>query len=199
MDDWSSQKFAEKYELSKSDWGGHSGGGSTLYHSGPYRLFLESFIRNNRIQSVCDVGCGDWQFSRMIDFGAATYSGFDVVEEIVKNNERRFASPKCSFNLMPQLLTSIDGRDLLVIKDVLQHLSNDNIMKFVRELLPRFKFCLITNSFQKIHSAQNVDVLDGEFRCIDLSIAPFEVPGCYVLEFGSALWERLRTYLVCNV
>jgi hypothetical protein len=30
-------------------------------------IFFKNFLMNNKIKSVLDIGCGDWQLSRLID------------------------------------------------------------------------------------------------------------------------------------
>jgi len=87
---------------------------------------------------------------------------------------------------------------LLIMKDVLQHLPNDEIIKFRDVLLPRFRFCLIANSFEKVNTQKNVDITVGSFRCLDLTLPPYNFRGCYILEFGSAAWERIRVLLLSN-
>ena len=197
-DVWGAAVFAKKYVADTSDWSGHSGGGSSVYHTIPYKAFLESFIQANAISSVLDVGCGDWQFSRFVNFGAGVYYGYDVVTSVIARNAELFGSTRRIFREMPSIFEELPTCDLLVVKDVLQHLSNERIMMFARDLFPRFRFCLVTNSFEKLNTPQNIDVLDGEFRCLDLTAAPYRLDGAYVCEFGSALWERLRTLLIQN-
>jgi len=54
-------------------WGRGSGVGSQPENNGEYMLFLSNFIRNNGIRTVVDFGCGDWQFSKFINWGTAAY------------------------------------------------------------------------------------------------------------------------------
>ena len=42
-------------------WGSGSGAGSREEVTRGYRSYLHSFLRSNRIGSVVDLGCGDWQ------------------------------------------------------------------------------------------------------------------------------------------
>lgn len=197
-DVWHSAVFAKKYVVETSDWAGNSGGGSSAYHTIPYKAFLESFIQANSIRSVLDIGCGDWQFSQFTNFGPGEYHGYDVVPSVVESNRKAFGSAKRIFEKMPEDIDRLPACELVIIKDVLQHLSNDKIFLFCRKIFPRHKFCLITNSFEKLNTPQNIDIFDGEFRCLDLTATPFCVPGAYVCEIGSALWERIRTLLVIN-
>ena len=190
------EAFRRHYEESTSDWANHSGGGSHPYFTIEYRTFLDKFIRMNDVKTVLDVGCGDWQFSKYINFDGVEYLGVDVVPSVVAHNEKRYSSNNVRFAVMPARLAQLPSGDLLIMKDVLQHLPNDEILRFAAELFPRFKFCLLTNSFVKLNTRRNTDVAHGGFRCLDLSAPPFSFDGCYVLEFASSMWERLRTFSI---
>lgn len=195
-DGWAAEVFSRKYVAETSDWAGHSGGGSSVYHTIPYRAFLEGFIQANSISSILDLGCGDWQFSRFINFGPSVYHGYDVVDPVIVRNKAAFGSEQRLFSTMPATLDELPTCDLLIMKDVLQHLSNSKILQFTHELIPRYRYCLITNSYEKINTPQNIDIVDGEFRCLDLTSDPYRANGAYVCEFGSSLWERIRTLLI---
>jgi hypothetical protein len=169
-----SEVFGRYYD-SDPAWGGGSGSGSDPYFTIEYRCFLDKFLRMNDIRSVVDVGCGDWSFSRLLDLRGISYLGLDVVPNIVAKNNRAFGSDTCKFEVMPESPALVPGADLLV---------------------PKFKFALLTNSFRKHGAAHNVDINLGEFRCLDLTAPPFSLNGVYVLEFGSSVWERIRTLLV---
>jgi SAM-dependent methyltransferase len=196
--------FAHYYAPQGSSWGGGSGAGSDPYTTVPYRAFLETFIGFNGIRSIVDVGCGDWRFSRFINLDGINYTGFDVVQSVIDANRTRYARPGVTFNLMPNDITDVPSGDLLIMKDVLQHLSIERIVGLRELLFPKFKYCLLTNSFSKPNTPINTDIVDGNFRSLDLSAHPFHLDGAYVLEFSSPLWERIRTYLhqpkmICDV
>jgi SAM-dependent methyltransferase len=195
MDQSAIEPFRRHYEDDGSDWGNSSGAGSDAYYTIPYRAFLERFIRMNGIRSIVDIGCGDWMFSRFINFDHLSYRGYDVVESVVDRNRARFASSNVQFDLMPDDLSQVPSADLLVMKDVLQHLPDREIVRHRTELFDRFPRCLLTNSYRKIDTRRNVDILHGEFRCLDLNAAPYEFGGTYLLELSTPLWEELRTLL----
>jgi len=187
--------FRKKYDDEASDWGGTSGPGSDPFYTIEYRALVSRLIRLNKIGSVVDIGCGDWQFSRFIDFGSASYLGLDVVESVVASNKKQYTTPSVDFRIMPGELSSIPGGDMLLMKDVLQHLPDQEIFDIRDQVLGKFKYYLITNSYRKIGTAQNVDIRPGAFRCLDLMAPPYNFHGCYVLEFGSAAWEHIRVLL----
>src|SRR5579871_398362 len=75
-----SQTFSKIYEA--NEWGYGSGVGSLPLNNVDYIKFLKLFIERNTIRSVVDFGCGDWQFSRFINWAGITYTGFDIVEDV---------------------------------------------------------------------------------------------------------------------
>jgi hypothetical protein len=189
------EAFRRHYETSESHWGGHSGGGSHPYWNIDYRAFLERYIVLNDIKSIVDIGYGDWQFSRFINFGDIRYYGFDVVESVVDRNRTIYSSRTINFDIMPVDLSKVPQADLLIMKDVLQHLPDTEILRYKNNLFSRYPRCLLTNSYHKVQTPRNVDISYGSFRSLDLNAPPYEFGGEYVLEFSTPLWEQTRTML----
>jgi len=189
------EPFRRHYEDEFSTWGNSSGAGSNVYYNIPYRAFLERFIHLNGVRSIVDIGCGDWMFSRFISFDHVAYQGYDVVPSVIERNRARFGSANVRFDLMPEDLAQVPSADLLVMKDVLQHLPDREILRHRRELFDRFPRCLLTNSYRKHETPRNIDIDYGEFRSLDLNAAPYHFGGTYLLEFSTPLWEELRTLL----
>jgi SAM-dependent methyltransferase len=181
----------------KDEWGAGSGPGSHPYFTIEYRALIQRFISLNDIGSIVDIGCGDWQFSRFIDFGRADYLGFDVVRSVVERNQTMYASNNIKFDMMPDNVDMVPSGDLLILKDVLQHLPNHDVFDILNSVIKRFQFVLITNSYEKIDTAQNIDLPNhGAFRCLDLTAKPYCLAGAYVFEYWAQPWERIRTLLV---
>jgi hypothetical protein len=187
--------FVELYRDPNSPWGGHSGVGSHTYYTIEYKSFLEKFVHMNGITSIIDIGCGDWQFSQHINYSSVSYHGFDVVSSVIERNRTLFADKNIRFDPMPDDLTSLPDAQLVLMKDVLQHLPDKKVMEFKAKVFDRYPLSLLTNSYEKHATLRNVDISAGEFRCLDLTAPPYNFEGTYVLEFGSAVWERLRTLL----
>ena len=194
-DEARSEPFRKHYEDPDSQWGNTSGPGSDSFHTAEYRSFLGKFICLNSIRSVVDVGCGDWQSSRFIDFGGARYTGFDVVESVIARNNKLYGNDLVGFHLMPSDMMSVQAGDLLIMKDVLQHLSDQVILRMQQTLFPKFRNILLVNSYRKLDTPQNIDIDTGSFRCLDLKAAPYSFPGVYLMEYGSPVWERVRVFL----
>jgi 2-polyprenyl-3-methyl-5-hydroxy-6-metoxy-1,4-benzoquinol methylase len=162
---------------------GHSGGGSTVENTSVYTDFLRNFIDTHEIKSIVDAGCGDWEFSRYIDWGAIKYIGYDVVEHVIKNNSVRYAKPNISFIHANFLKEDLPSADLLICKHVLQHIPNQDIILFLAQL-PKFKYCLITNEVNPgTLSSHNDDTSIGGGHKVDLSRPPFNLTGAKVLNY----------------
>ncbi|WP_099864626.1 class I SAM-dependent methyltransferase [Pararhizobium haloflavum] len=176
-------RFEEIYRTAEWE-GGGSGEGSHPVHTFGYRRFLGRFLRENAIRSVVDLGCGDWQFSRRIDWRGIDYQGFDVVPMVVEANQRRYGSDTIRFELAPDF-ENLPQADLIIAKDVLQHWSNASILDFL-PVLQRYRHALITNCVTPDGLSQNSDIADGDFRPVDLRLEPFSMAAEPVYSFRNA-------------
>lgn len=179
--------FTEIYD--KAIWGrndqgvGFSGEGSLLLNTREYISFLEKFIKEYGITSVVDAGCGDWEFSRYVDWTGINYSGYDIVTQVIEKNKILFSSPTINFARANITTVDFPKADLLLCKEVLQHLPNEDILKFLQQI-EKFKYCLITNEVDpKTLSSKNSDILIGRVHRVDLSCPPFNIEGKKVLNY----------------
>lgn len=123
-----------------------SGGGSSPENTVEYREFLSNFIEENKIKTVYDFGCGDWSFSKLIDWSNVKYTGIEIVESVV-NNLKQYEDVNIRFVFLSDVERFYKCKgDLLIIKDVLQHWTNKEITTFLDNVKDQFKFILITNS-----------------------------------------------------
>jgi SAM-dependent methyltransferase len=178
-------------------WGLGSGVGSSPENTVEYRSFLRQFMRCNHIRSVVDLGCGDWQFSRYVDWSGVTYVGVDVVPSVIESNQREFANGHITFRKF-ESLAKLPAADLLVCKDVLQHLPNEAVTAYLSAFRKTYKFSLITNDEEPEH-LQNIDIQVGGWRPLRLEQAPFCEPGAVVLSWiiqWGAETTRTSTYLL---
>ena len=172
---------------------GHSGGGSTLEATITYRQFLQDFLEEYNVKSVVDVRCGDWEFSKTISWEGINYTGYDVVPFVIKNNIKMYGSDSIRFICEDAVSVQLPSADLLICKDVLQHISNEDITLFISQL-SKFKYCLITND---IGPRINTQISRGDHRPVDLTLPPFEVPGSKVLSYTSEGIPK-QTILIVN-
>jgi len=149
-------------EIYKSNaWGFGSGHGSLPSVTKGYRALLETFIRENNVRSVVDYGSGDWQFSKLVEWGDIEYTGVDVVPSLTAENTTKYGNQKRKFVTLAPGSNGIPDADLLICKDVLQHMPNQAVQEFVANILPKFKCALITNCIHSTAPAKVVYSFSG--------------------------------------
>ncbi len=163
-------------------WGGGSGAGSSEATSRDYRTFLKVFLTVNRIKSVLDLGCGDWEIARHMDWTGIDYTGVDV-SKVVLEKTREFEKPGVRFLCANAVTDDLPSADLLIAKDVFQHWPNGDILAFLPRL-KNYRAALITNGFHPNALARrNQDIAVGDYRAVELSKPPFNLNGWYVYDF----------------
>jgi SAM-dependent methyltransferase len=167
---------------SEGTWGkdvtgkGTSGTGSTLEITREYRAYVEGFIKKHNVKSVVDAGCGDWGFSSAMDWGDASYLGVDIASDVIATVRKKYEKGKITFRV-GDITEDLPAADLLISKDVLQHLSNELVHKFIQNNLRqgKYKWVILTND--RTGPRQNLDTQPGGHRPLDLAAPPFNVRG----------------------
>ena len=132
-------------------WKGGSGEGSHVDATGPYRQILGAVLTGRDITTVVDAGCGDWQFSRLLDWSGKYYLGVDIVPEVVAGDRESFGSDDVEFRVGDIRTTELPQADLLVCKDVLQHWDVHSVQAFLDRNLTRYRYALVTNDLASVH------------------------------------------------
>jgi SAM-dependent methyltransferase len=173
-------------------WTSGSGPGSHPDSTIEYRAFLARFMEANEVCSVTDLGCGDWQFSRYIDWSRVRYTGLDVVPAIIDRNAQLYAARTIDFRLH-QSPDDLPGGDLLLAKEVLQHLPNEIVSEYLAVIAHRYRFALLTNAIEPVDRA-NADINFGEWRPLRLDRPPFSARGAVIFNYfpqsGSRFWKN---------
>lgn len=177
---------------------GISGVGSLLINAKEYIGFVQKFLQNHNIRSVVDAGCGDWTMSKHIHWGHVNYIGYDVVRSVIERNNCLYKKRGIVFIKANFLDIDLPSADLLLCKDVLQHLTNEDILKFLKKI-SQFKYCLFTNEIEShTLSSENRDIVIGSIRPIDLSKPPFSVDGRVVLIYRTREPVIKQIFLIEN-
>jgi hypothetical protein len=114
---------------------------------------------------------GIGNFLALCTGSGADYVGLDLVPHLIETNRRNFARSGVSFEIF-RSLDDITDADLLICKDVFQHLSNETIAKYLAIFKQRFRFLLITNDDQP-DTLVNGEIEAGGWRPVRLDCPPF--------------------------
>lgn len=197
-------------------WGGQSGeffSGEGTHHiaNDAYVDFIADFASQHGLRRIIDIGCGDFKIGRQLAAPGISYHGIDVVAELIERNNRLFGASNITFSCLDATRDELPDGDLVLVREVLQHLSNDEIAVIFAKLAT-YPFALITE-YQPAPEhlvAANIDKAHGmDTRIWDGSAvyperAPFSLPGLEVVlsipveEHLVAPGERVVSYLLRN-
>jgi SAM-dependent methyltransferase len=169
-------------------WNGGSGVGSAAETTVVYRAFLDRFLTRANITSVVDVGCGDWQLGRLVDWSGVNYVGIDVVDSVIEANADAYGSDAVRFAEFDVLddLDALPVADALLIKDVLQHWPIADCKRFLSWATSRYDYVVATNDVSHVRSSRrmtNTDVPLGGWRCLDVEAKPFGYRAVYTEDY----------------
>ena len=173
-------------------WHGGSGAGSKLENVKEYIDILQKYIDKPEVKTVLDLGCGDWQFSKFLDLSSVSYLGVDVVESVIESNSTSYSASNIKFISRDITTYEVPKADLIICKDVLQHLCNKDVVNILVKIITSSKFSLITNDFNP-DNTENKDIDNGNYRCLDLTLSPFYLDVVTVLESERFGWRSKRT------
>lgn len=192
--------FTKIYKENK--WGKGSGPGSYEKNTVLYRELLQNYFNDQRFHTIVDFGCGDFQIMKLINVPLdKIYKGIDIVPEVIEQNKKFYAKANIKFYLIKDLYKinpqdQIVKSDLLIVKDVLMHWSNKKIQYFIDQILPHFKYALITHDIAE-DDKLNKNITTGKFRPIDITYPPFSVKNAkMILEYEGG--GRKRVYFYTN-
>lgn len=128
--------------------------------------------------TVCDLGCGDFNIGKELVKYTKKYIAIDIVSELIEHNKKKFRQENLEFACLDIAVDNLPFGDCAVIRQVLQHLSNDEIKSIVDKLI-HFRYVILTEHVPKGGFVPNKEIISGQgIRLkkqsgVDLLAAPF--------------------------
>lgn len=166
-----SEKFTKIYH--ENWWGNYRSDDVLEFDSGKtsyldymleeYVNALASLVETRKnIKTVVDLGCGDFNVGKRISSLFESYTGIDIVDSLVKRNQDKFGSKFISFACKDITSDKLPKADLICIRQVLQHLSNADIQKFLSNIEGNYKYLVVTETTHKSWRFKaNKDIVSG--------------------------------------
>jgi hypothetical protein len=113
---------------------------------GPYVSAVRQFIRTEWGDAqpvIVDLGCGDFTVGKQLVESCQRYVGVDIVPSLIERNRSRYSNLSVSFQCLDVVSDDLPAGDLCLIRQVLQHLSNDDIAHVLGKL-KQYREVLIT-------------------------------------------------------
>ena len=148
---------------------------------GPYLKVVTTFLKSFAAPiTVCDLGCGDFNIGKELVFYTQKYIAVDIVPELIAFNREQFSYPNLEFHCLDIAKADLPQADCAILRQVVQHLSNDEVEKIVGKLYD-FKYIILTEHVPKGEFQPNKDIISGQgIRLkkqsgLDLLEAPFHL------------------------
>ncbi len=131
---------------------------------------------------VIDIGCGDFHIGSQLAGYAKNYIACDVVPEVIEANKNRYKLSNVSFRVLDASTQEIPKGDVVILRQVLQHLSNLDILNVLKRVDGNFQYLIFTDHQPlEINWTANLDKQTGpnirtEFGSgLDLTKHPFNL------------------------
>jgi SAM-dependent methyltransferase len=128
----------------------------------PYIEVVTSFLTSvEKPLAVCDLGCGDFNVGKELVKHTKKYVAVDIVEDLIKRNKESFKEENLEFLCLDIAVDELPSGDCVLLRQVLQHLSNDEIERIASKLTS-FKYVILTEHIPEGEFEPNIDIISGQ-------------------------------------
>lgn len=170
------ERFAQIYNLGvwrhRDDQSADSGLGSELSTTETLRTELPDLLSDLGIDSLVDVGCGDWTWMSTLEL-PCSYLGLDIVEEVVARNLAAHDRPGVAFRQFDAVAEPLPDTDAVLCREVIFHLSFADGLNLVDNIKRHAKWLIMTSDSAIWF---NSDIPSGDFRMLNLQRPPYRFP-----------------------
>ena len=113
-------------------------------------------------RAFVDLGCGDFRVARRLIPLCSSYTGIDIVKPLVRQNQERYGNGVVCFMHLDIVDDSLPDGDVCFLRQVLQHLSNYQIVAILQKLT-KYRWVFITEHYPTDNDAiePNIDKFCG--------------------------------------
>lgn len=131
---------------------------------------LPYILNKYNVKRLLDIPCGDFNWMKEVKLDGIEYTGADIVSELIESNKQKY--PNVNFKNINLISDEIPDCDLIMIRDCLIHLSNNSVFKILENIKRSNIKYILTTLFT---NENNVDIIDGGYRRINLLTHPFSL------------------------
>ena len=152
----------------KNLWGGndidfYSGTGS--HHTNIVKPYLKSVIHflklHNSSLVIADLGCGDFNIGRHLTQYTEKFIAVDIVKDLIERNKKHFQEDNLEFLCIDIAADELPAADCIILRQVFQHLSNNEIHQVVKKL-GKYQYIILTEHVPIGDYISNKDIISGQ-------------------------------------
>ena len=147
----------------------------------PYIAVVSDFLKDLETPPVvCDMGCGDFNIGKELVKYSKKYIAIDIVPNLIAHNKKEFEADNLEFHALDIATDVLPSGDCAILRQVLQHLSNAEIISVVEKLYD-YKYVILTEHIPEKDFEPNKDIISGQgIRLkkqsgVNISASPFNL------------------------
>lgn len=128
----------------------------------PYLDALITFLKSHKASLViCDLGCGDFNIGKHLTKYSKKYIAVDIVENLIHRNKNLYKEDHLEFHCLDIAKDQLPSGDCIILRQVLQHLSNTEIQEVIKKIAV-YKYIILTEHIPLGHFTPNKDIISGQ-------------------------------------
>jgi hypothetical protein len=128
----------------------------------PYITAVREFLSTFPMKpSVLDVGCGDFNIGSKLRDMCSEYIACDIVDALISYNKLKYAHLDVEFMALDFIEHQLPGVEVIFARQVLQHLSNAQIIKALENFSTSCRYLIVTEHLPKGSFVPNHDKSTG--------------------------------------
>ena len=166
------------------------------------KIFLNSFEEK---KEVLELGCGDFVISSQIVPYTRKFVAVDIFDEVIQHNKNKYKNMNVDFRVLDMTKDPLPNSEICIVRCVLQHLSNDLIAKFLKNL-SNIQYLIVTEHYPNDKSfTPNKDIITGpdirlsKNSAVDLGKEPFNLKFLERIELCRTSPLEAKGYLITEI
>lgn len=155
--------------------GSKSGAGSDMRATDNIRKSLPEFLKKFNIRSMLDIPCGDFYWMSTLNLHNVDYIGADIVPEMIRDNNERYARKNLKFKVMDLVDDSLPDCDLIFSRDCLVHLLDEQVQSVIDNVRQSNAKFFATTMYADIDK-NKLSKESDRWRPLNLTLEPFYLP-----------------------
>jgi len=153
----------EKHLWGGTDYDFYSGVGSHDFTVvNPYLKGVSSFLESfDDKLTVCDLGCGDFNIGKELVGYTKFYHAIDIVPNLIKRNVQKYNVDNLLFSCKDIVKDDWPEADCVILRQVLQHLSNEEIGLILKKVR-KYEYLILTEHIPEGTFESNIDIISGQ-------------------------------------
>nr|WP_299000508.1 class I SAM-dependent methyltransferase [uncultured Allomuricauda sp.] len=128
----------------------------------PYVDSIQSLLKSFESPfTVIDMGCGDFNVGWQLVNFTKKYIAIDIVSDLIEFNRNKYQYPNLEFYCLDIVNDNLPTADCIVLRQVLQHLSNSEIKSIVAKLYD-YQYIVLTEHLPSEKFTPNIDIISGQ-------------------------------------